>query len=171
MKMSGNCAICNIPAKNFCSACKSVKYCNEEHQKKHWKIHKIECRPFSIATDPTLGRHLVATRDVKAGDTIFTEAPLVVGPKWYLSEQDENSPIMPCVGCFMPCKIGSQYCPDCHWPACSSSCAGLESVKLHDGECPILALGKGPEKRDSIKSLRDYFRTDGCSEGAVCSCQ
>lgn len=158
--MSGNCAICGLPAKNFCSACKSVKYCSAEHQKKHWKTHKVDCRQFAIAKDEILGRHLVAKRDIKAGSTIFVEAPLVVGPKWYLSEQDEHSPIMPCVGCFTPCRIGAQSCPGCNWPACSESCPGLDNVKLHGAECPVLCLGKGPNSTDNMKSLRDYYRTD-----------
>ena len=31
-------------------------------------------------SSPELGRYLVATRDIKAGEKVFTDAPLVVGP-------------------------------------------------------------------------------------------
>jgi len=37
------CAVCRELSKVRCSACKNVWYCGEEHQKEHWKIHKVEC--------------------------------------------------------------------------------------------------------------------------------
>lgn len=106
----GKCAICGVKASQTCSACKSVQYCGAEHQKKHWKIHKLECRPFCIARDEELGRYLMATRDIAANTVIFTENPLVVGPKWFLNEKEEYSPIVPCVGCFAPCRVGTYTC-------------------------------------------------------------
>lgn len=105
------CAVCHVPAKQFCSACKIVKYCGAEHQRQHWKQHKKECRPFRIDNDPILGRYLLATKDIKAGTSIFGEAPLVVGPKWYLTEKEQEVPVMPCVGCFTPCRMGAYQCP------------------------------------------------------------
>ncbi|XP_055836503.1 SET domain-containing protein SmydA-8 [Episyrphus balteatus] len=156
---SGNCAVCKIPAKQFCSACKSVSYCGAEHQKAHWKTHKSECRPFKIAKSDELGRFLIATRDIKADQVVFTEAPLVVGPKWYLSKSDEMNPVMPCVGCFTPCRVDGYQCPRCKWPVCSLTCAGLQNPKLHGVECSVLMLGNGPANRD-IKSLNDYYRSD-----------
>ena len=37
--------------------------------------------PYKVVTsDSELGRHLVAARDLKEGEVIFTESPLVVGP-------------------------------------------------------------------------------------------
>lgn len=105
------CAVCQVPAKQFCSACKVVKYCGAEHQRQHWKQHKKECRPFRIDNDATLGRYLLATKDIKAGTAIFREAPLVVGPKWYLTEKEQQSSIMPCVGCYTPCRLGAHQCP------------------------------------------------------------
>lgn len=47
-KPSG-CAVCGVHlqpdgTKLFrCSRCKSVQYCSKEHQKKHWKLHKMMC--------------------------------------------------------------------------------------------------------------------------------
>lgn len=104
------CAICQVPATQTCSACKLVKYCGEEHQRQHWKQHKNECRPFRIENDAILGRYLLVTRDVPAGDVIFEETPLVVGPKWFVSDREQEVPVMPCVGCFTPCRIGGYRC-------------------------------------------------------------
>lgn len=54
---SGNpCASCGKPAKQFCSSCKSVFYCSKDCQKKGWKSHKPNCRPFTIQTHPIYGR-------------------------------------------------------------------------------------------------------------------
>lgn len=47
--MSSGCAVCGVSlqpdgTKLFrCSRCKSVQYCSKEHQKKHWKFHKMMC--------------------------------------------------------------------------------------------------------------------------------
>ncbi|XP_067627112.1 SET domain-containing protein SmydA-8 [Eurosta solidaginis] len=153
------CAVCQIPAKLYCSACKLVNYCGADHQKKHWKQHKTECRPFRIAKDNVLGRYLKATRNIKAGSVIFAEMPTIVGPKWYLTEREEQVAVMPCVGCFTPCRMGVHHCPKCRWPTCSPNCGGLDNPNLHAPECIILMLGPGPASCDPC-SLIDYYRSD-----------
>ena len=41
---TNNCAFCMAPAKNKCSRCQLVYYCDKECQKKHWKEgHKYSC--------------------------------------------------------------------------------------------------------------------------------
>eukprot|EP00347_Sterkiella_histriomuscorum_P009367 403341486 len=40
----GACNICKKPATNLCSKCKSVYYCNRDHQLEDWKIHKQVCK-------------------------------------------------------------------------------------------------------------------------------
>lgn len=108
---NGKCAICELDAPYKCVACKSVSYCGVEHQKKHWKTHKHNCRPFTVEQCNEMGRFVVASRDIPANTVIFTEAPLVVGPKWCLEEHEKDVPIFPCVGCFTPVRIGSNQCP------------------------------------------------------------
>lgn len=46
--MTGNCVICNIDASLKCQGCQAVTYCGVEHQKNHWKSHKIECKPYEV---------------------------------------------------------------------------------------------------------------------------
>ncbi|XP_055380294.1 uncharacterized protein LOC129611259 [Condylostylus longicornis] len=157
---SGKCALCGCEAKSFCSACRTTKYCSVEHQKKHWKQHKIDCQPYKIVATEDMGRVLIATRDILAKNIIFVESPICVGPKWFISDRDETIPIFPCVGCYSPCKIGIHSCPRCKWPSCSPMCPGLDNPKLHSLECPILSLGPGPTDSNSLKSLMDYYRAD-----------
>ncbi|XP_075166937.1 SET and MYND domain containing, arthropod-specific, member 5 [Haematobia irritans] len=156
------CAVCQVPATLTCSACKSVKYCGKDHQREHWKEHKVECEsPYKIETDPILGRHLLVTRDIQAGNVIFEEAPLVVGPKWFLSEREQEVPVMPCVGCYTPCRIGGFSCSKCHWPCCSPHCEDIDNPNTHGGiECDILRLGPGPKASGDLKSMTDYYRPD-----------
>lgn len=40
---TGNCSVCNKKTTKVCGRCKIWYYCNKEHQKQHWKVHKSEC--------------------------------------------------------------------------------------------------------------------------------
>ncbi|XP_046688196.1 SET domain-containing protein SmydA-8-like [Homalodisca vitripennis] len=133
------CAVCSQKGPLTCSACKMVSYCSKEHQKHHWPEHKTQCRPFEVRTSPELGRYLVATRDVAAGEVLYEEAPTVVGPKVV-----EPSPV--CLGCLRP--PGAARCESCGWPVCSPACPGLRDPHCHAIECKILSLSP-------IKDIKD----------------
>lgn len=105
------CAVCNEEAPFICTACKSVNYCNSDHQKTDWPKHKINCRPFQIERSDELGRFLVATRDIRAKSVIFIEPPLVIGPKWCITEDEKIPNYFPCVGCFKPTLLNGNHCP------------------------------------------------------------
>lgn len=105
------CAICNQLAPYKCTACKSVNYCSAVHQKQDWPKHKLNCRPFKIERSDELGRYLVASRDIPAKSIIFVEPPLVIGPKWCISDVEKSQLSFPCVGCFRPTSIRENRCP------------------------------------------------------------
>lgn len=153
MKMSEKCEVCGEPSELKCSACKLVSYCGKEHQKQGWKDHKISCKPFEIQTDPVYGKCMVATRDIKPGDIILTELPLVYGPRPHMVEEGP----VPCPGC---CRliIGEQSarCEGCDFPICHPDCSGLKDMDRHGHECMILGL------RDvkAINGLHDFYRQD-----------
>lgn len=48
------CAFCLQPGSKVCTACRSVAYCSVEHQKSHWKTHKIECKKAQEAVDTSV---------------------------------------------------------------------------------------------------------------------
>lgn len=80
MTPKGVCAICLSPAEQKCSGCQAVHYCTRDHQKQHWKMHKNQCSPVRVKEDPVCGRYLEASRDIKAGDIVLKEKPLITGP-------------------------------------------------------------------------------------------
>ncbi|XP_068617910.1 SET domain-containing protein SmydA-8 [Battus philenor] len=120
-----DCAVCSAPAVQKCSGCQNVHYCCREHQKQDWKIHKFHCMPAKVKQDPKFGRYLEATRDIKAGDIILKEAPLITGPA------QVTPPV--CLGCYKLLEEGKTVaCPKCGWSFCSKACTENE---LHKPEC------------------------------------
>jgi len=111
----GVCPVCSKVAENKCTACKEIFYCNRECQRKHWKTHKFECKslPYKIEKSAELGRYLVASRDLKEGEILFEESPLVVGPVTV------TTPV--CLDCYAPVD-GSFCCRKSGWPLCGPTC-------------------------------------------------
>ncbi|KAJ9577911.1 hypothetical protein L9F63_025224 [Diploptera punctata] len=117
MEGPGNqCAVCGSSVSVVCSQCETVAYCGPEHQKSHWLEHKTLCTPYTIQRSDTLGRYLVASRDIKAGEVILKELPLVLGPRV------DSSPI--CIGCYKPLPMYQpNHCSQCLVaPVCGAQC-------------------------------------------------
>nr|XP_045583672.1 SET domain-containing protein SmydA-8-like [Procambarus clarkii]XP_045583673.1 SET domain-containing protein SmydA-8-like [Procambarus clarkii] len=129
MAGGGACGECGSEASLRCGGCSAVHYCSREHQRKHWVIHKDECWPVTQARDPQCGRYLVATRDLKEGQLVLREKPLVLGPV------AESPPV--CLGCHAPITAEDHpRCQGCSWPLCSPACA---TTARHQAECAALA--------------------------------
>lgn len=88
----GKCEVCEKEAKSRCAGCFQSFYCSKEHQKQDWPTHKTHCAPIKMCQNDKVGRFYVATRDIKPGEIVLREAPLVVGPS------QATPPV--CVGCF-----------------------------------------------------------------------
>ena len=136
----GDCVVCDRQAKALCSGCKHIFYCSREHQKKHWSTHKEECKamarlPWRVERSETLGRFLVATKDVEEGELILNESPMVVGPRQL------TKPV--CLGChkeLTPSSPGTP-CLRCQWPMCSPAC---QASPQHDAECRYIIANLPP---------------------------
>lgn len=133
------CEVCQQPANQTCGGCKLVYYCSKAHQKLGWREgHKFKCCAFKIQYSDTLGRYMIATRDIQPGEMILKEKPAVIGPK--MTGPPE------CLGCgkkLEPQKIGDQYdfykCSVCNWPMCDSKC---EKADVHKAECKVMSERK-----------------------------
>ncbi|XP_023316934.1 protein msta-like [Trichogramma pretiosum] len=142
----GACAVCDMTAFMRCSSCHREFYCGKEHQREDWPRHKDHCKAYEVLESPELGRHLVARRDLKPDEIIFSEAPIVWGPTAHLNDRV-------CVGCG---KLGAYVarCPGCAWPACRHACDGLVDEAIHGFECKVLAAAKLLPRCDFLLALR-----------------
>ncbi|KAF6208536.1 hypothetical protein GE061_016994 [Apolygus lucorum] len=130
----GVCPVCKKDGVHTCSACKAVAYCSKEHQKDHWKNHKLQCRPFDVKSSKNLGRYIVSNRDLSRDAIIMSESPLVFGPKMAGAGPQ-------CLGCYQPVDPGDPkllLCPRCKWPVCSNVCFGVIHKEHHLPECLVL---------------------------------
>ncbi|XP_017885762.1 SET domain-containing protein SmydA-8-like isoform X2 [Ceratina calcarata] len=106
------CRICSKASVLKCSACEDVYYCGKRHQKKDWDEHSKLCKPFKVARNELLGRHYVATRNIKAGEIVLRdEKPMVDGPM--------NNCMPVCLRCYTVLKKSiATPCEKCGWPLC-----------------------------------------------------
>lgn len=153
-----SCALCQARASQLCAACRNVVYCSREHQKEHWKKgHKAECKCYEVATNETLGRHLRATRDIKIGEQILKEAPLILGPKV------ASAPL--CLGChrnlLAPEKRKGNYykCSSCSWPLCGKEC---EDSPYHKAECELMSRSNFQSKINYVPGEADRKESAYC---------
>ena len=79
-----SCFICQAPATEKCPFCDAdVYYCCQSHFELHRSKSssgEVQCNPFSIKFTESVGRFMVANRDIEAGETIFQDTAAVVGP-------------------------------------------------------------------------------------------
>ena len=99
-EITGNCSVCDKVSKSRCSGCNQVFYCSTDHQRKDWKTHKANCSPIRVCQNEKIGRHYVATRNIKPGEIVLRESPLVIGPS-------QSTPPV-CVGCLQVILIYSR---------------------------------------------------------------
>ena len=84
--------------------------------------------PYDSKFTCSICRHVVAARNIKAGEVVMKEAPLSYGPN------DITKPI--CLGCCAPVTIKSPTCDICGFPMCSKECT---NSKVHkEFECEAL---------------------------------
>lgn len=98
---------CTISADKRCARCQRTFYCSKEHQRVHWKTHKKTCNaavvknaedvrtedfPVKVVEIDGRGLGVVATRNIKCGELIIQEKPLIDTSGWHsdvkLTEDD-----------------------------------------------------------------------------------
>ncbi|XP_033322221.2 SET domain-containing protein SmydA-8 [Megalopta genalis] len=120
-----DCAFCGDNATLKCCGCENLYYCCKEHQKIHWDKHSKDCKPYKLVQDKELGSYFVTTRNIKVGEVLFKEKPLLTGPCW------STAPV--CLNCFVSLKKdNSKPCTKCDWLLC-------KNCKAHGPECDFIA--------------------------------
>ncbi|XP_075980478.1 SET and MYND domain containing, arthropod-specific, member 1 [Anticarsia gemmatalis] len=160
MVSEGSCMVCLSPAINKCSGCQNVHYCSREHQKLDWKTHKFQCTPAKLKEDAKLGRYMEATREIKPGDVVMKEKPLITGPS------QNTAPV--CLGCYKLLEEGKVVtCEKCGWPFCSKQCT---TKPEHTPECyytqkreekvSITVFGEPHPSYECLTVLRCLYQRD-----------
>ena len=133
------CFLCQAPALHACEHCTAVYFCTDSHR----QVHRpgAECLPFSIHQSDTVGRYMVATRDIAALDTIMVERAAAVGPKL------RNTAV--CLECWAGVDSDSYVaCRQCGLPFCSDVCR--QARQLHAVECMQVAQCQGGVGREDM---------------------
>ncbi|XP_046822399.1 SET domain-containing protein SmydA-8-like [Vespa crabro] len=143
----GECPVCGKQARLKCSGCKRSFYCGKEHQREDWPLHKSICHAWEIEESKELGRYLIARRDLKSGEPIISEVPLVWGAAPHTSYRV-------CVGCGQRCEDVETRCAKCFWPSCSTDCKALLAKDGHELECALLAKTRIFPRCDVLLAIR-----------------
>ena len=60
-----------------CIKCHAITYCGAECQRADWERHNWNCVPVMVREFPGKGRGIVAARDIKMGEEIFKDKPVI----------------------------------------------------------------------------------------------
>ncbi|CAL1674293.1 unnamed protein product [Lasius platythorax] len=85
---------------------------------------------YKVLQNDQVGRYMVASRELQAGEEIVTEVPFVVGPKAC------TYPL--CLSCYAPWPPSPDdkpLCSKCKWPVCNQECENSPQHK--DYECLV----------------------------------
>lgn len=77
---------------------------------------------YELRSNDKVGRHLVISRDMDAGQIILSTLPLATGP---LSPNQDPPGPAPCLVCYKPLDGENSIfiCSGCGWPLCSEKCS------------------------------------------------
>ena len=128
MARGEKCFLCPSVSTTECPHCDSnISHCSA-HQSYHRSPELSHCWPYQVSEVPGVGRVVLAGRGVAAGEELWREEELVVGPS------TKVPPV--CLGCGRRVS-GRVRCPGCQWPLCSESCP--EIWRHSDTECRVIA--------------------------------
>jgi len=142
------CSLCQAPTALRCPAC-GIPCC-----KLHLSAHRPadQCLPFTVRVGEGVGRYVVATRDIKAGELILEDRPAVWGPCF-----DTEAVCVECLGR----PDGTIFCHRCNFPLCSEACRDGPN---HKPECDMFAA---MEPKVTIKQYPKAPNTTN-SSGRIC---
>ncbi|KAK8749838.1 hypothetical protein OTU49_015582 [Cherax quadricarinatus] len=139
------CAECKKPSTIVCGGCWQLGFCARDHQLSGWEKHRPKCRPWRIGCSSELGRFMVATRDIAAGELLLEDQPLLLGPKMI------TEPV--CLGCYRPVN-GDYQCQSCGFPLCGPQC---EDTDDHEAECKAVRDSGIPVKVSVFGEINSMY--------------
>lgn len=145
-----------VEASNF-SERLQLNYCPTKHSEILRSLQPQEQPAFAAAREdeeaaveihwtPAFGRYLVAARDIAAGEVVFREAPLVVGPKAGAGAT--------CLACLKALPGDTwEGCEHCGAPLCRPQCGGKGHNERECGLLALLGLKHEPQNTSRIRQL------------------
>ncbi|CAG5095666.1 Similar to SmydA-8: SET domain-containing protein SmydA-8 [Cotesia congregata] len=142
-----------------------------QHLKEHNLLKSKEDQVWEIRNSKVSGRGLFAKRDIKQGELIFIDTPMIIGPRCY----QKYLPM--CINCYksgctlFPCDRG------CGLPICSNecensrnhiefecerlqswqpTCGSMWSMELLQAVVPIRSLSLSSYQRDLVRTLQQH---------------
>ncbi|XP_049876227.1 SET domain-containing protein SmydA-8-like [Pectinophora gossypiella] len=105
---------------------------------------------YEVQTSEKLGRHLVAAKDLKAGESILTDQPFVLGPS--------SDTGLVCFNCYLPVLSKFFVCKNCAVaPLCPDEGCPENTAKWHSkAECDVfrdLKLTKGLNPMTMVQNV------------------
>ena len=134
-----NCPTSISLSERTCSEVKSLlqscTFYSKTSQEKCSIPHQLTCKEsnqhsYSIQYEERCGRMLIAERDISAGEVLFTDIPLSVGP------DNDSQPI--CLACHKSLPGLVYKCRNCSWPLCSTFCQ--QNIGRHERECQLFRM-------------------------------
>ena len=125
-----------------CPDCQLVWTCSD-----HANFHSADgrCFPFKVSVREGRGKCLVATRDIRPGELILRDKPILQSPYTKTKPQ--------CLQCARRVD-GSYRCRKCGFPMCDLTCANGE---LHRIECRVLQEENFEAEIEYYDSWDDHY--------------
>ncbi|KAL1494356.1 hypothetical protein ABEB36_009968 [Hypothenemus hampei] len=136
--------------------CKSSKSSRRDSSMGLMENDTLPIVKYDIKTSKAMGRYMVSKKDIRPGEIIVSEEPLVVGPCSNCKVQ--------CLGCYQNLEHQETIfrCPNCMWPLCSIKCPGLKTTYGHtEIECTILQECQSGKllNYENLQELRMHYQT------------
>ena len=137
------CFLCQNVALYKCPKCEEIAFCSPEHGRLHIRDELSDCFGYTVKEDKE-EVVMVATKDIKRGEVVLTDTPVMVGPWGEMSGEEGH---VPCVMCLGHCDLDTcDTCPGCGYPVCDT--CHVSPDPDHVEECPLLAI---------MASLSDHY--------------
>jgi len=110
-------------------------------QNKEKELRSETC--WKVVVNPSKGKVLVATRDIKPWERVLQDEALITAPSYSAV----------CLGCLGPVS-GEVVCTLCKWPLCRQQCQEEQS---HQEECKLFKTLKIAPVRDQLDSSHGIY--------------
>lgn len=126
----------NLPSSHVVASSQDLECSSHEDVVQNRRISSFGDAPWDLGDSPLGGVGVFATKDIKAGELIFEDFPVVLGPRAVLTTT------LTCVVCYGGGDIRACW-RGCGLPVCGNEC---ENSRKHFKECSIILSWRGNKR-------------------------